>query len=78
VPLVSGLIIGDFDLIIAATALQYDLRVLTNNRQHFERGRGLRPESLYRRIPHILTQDFCHCRVNQLPGKNLSSSTAAT
>ena len=28
--------IGDFDLIIAATALRYDLTLLTNNRRHFE------------------------------------------
>jgi tRNA(fMet)-specific endonuclease VapC len=28
--------IGDFDLIIAATALRHDLTLLTNNRRHFE------------------------------------------
>jgi predicted nucleic acid-binding protein len=37
----TGLIIGDFDLLIGATALQYDLTLLTNNRQHFERIEGL-------------------------------------
>ena len=41
----AGLIIGDFDLLIAATALQYDLTLLTNNRRHFERVEGLRLES---------------------------------
>ncbi len=38
----AGMIIGDFDLLIGATALQYDLTLLTNNRQHFERIEGLR------------------------------------
>ncbi len=42
----AGLMIGDFDLLIAATALQYDLTLLTNNRQHFERVEGLRLESV--------------------------------
>jgi tRNA(fMet)-specific endonuclease VapC len=28
--------IGDFDLLIGATALRHDLTVLTNNRRHFE------------------------------------------
>lgn len=42
----AGLIIGDFDLLIAATALQYNLTLLTNNRQHFERVEGLRLESV--------------------------------
>ena len=38
----AGMIIGDFDLLIAATALQYHLTLLTNNRGHFERIDGLR------------------------------------
>jgi tRNA(fMet)-specific endonuclease VapC len=38
--------IGDMDLMIAATALQYDLTLLTNNRRHFERIDGLRIESV--------------------------------
>ena len=38
--------IGDFDLLIAAMALQYDLTLLTNNRRHFERIDGLRIESV--------------------------------
>jgi hypothetical protein len=42
----AGLTIGDFDLLIAATALQYDLTLLTNNRRHFERVEGLRIESV--------------------------------
>ena len=33
----EGLLIGDTDLLIAATALQYDLTLLSNNRRHFER-----------------------------------------
>ena len=41
----AGEIIGDMDLLIAATALQYDLTLLTNNRRHFERIDGLRIES---------------------------------
>ena len=28
--------IGDFDLLIVATALRHDLTLLTNNRRHFE------------------------------------------
>ena len=38
--------IGDFDLLIAATDLQYDPTLLTNNRRHFERIDGLRIESV--------------------------------
>ena len=41
-----GRIIGDFDLLIGATALHHDLTLLTNNRRHFERIEGLRIESL--------------------------------
>ncbi len=41
----AGQIIGDMDLPIAATALQYDLTLLTNNRCHFERIEDLRIES---------------------------------
>jgi tRNA(fMet)-specific endonuclease VapC len=41
----AGMMIGDMDLLIAATALQYDLTLLTNNRNHFERIEGLRIES---------------------------------
>ena len=37
----AGQLIGDFDLLIAATGLHYGLTVLTNNRQHFERVEGL-------------------------------------
>jgi len=42
----QGMRIGDFDILIAATALQLDLTLLTNNRRHFERIPGLRIESL--------------------------------
>lgn len=42
----DGMIIGDSDIWIAATALQYDLTLLTNNRRHFERIEGLRLESV--------------------------------
>jgi tRNA(fMet)-specific endonuclease VapC len=42
----EGMLIGDLDLLIAATALQYDLTLLTNNRRHFGRIAGLRIESL--------------------------------
>ena len=41
----ADMMIGDMDLLIAATALQYDLTLLTNNRNHFERIEGLRLES---------------------------------
>lgn len=36
-----GELIDNFDLLIASTALYYDLTVLTNNRKHFERIAGL-------------------------------------
>ena len=36
-----GLMIGDFDLLIAATCLYHGLKLLTNNRRHFERIEGL-------------------------------------
>jgi tRNA(fMet)-specific endonuclease VapC len=41
----TGQLIGDVDLLIAATGLHYGLTVLTNNRQHFERVEGLPIES---------------------------------
>jgi tRNA(fMet)-specific endonuclease VapC len=37
----SGRIIEDFDLLIAATCLHHDLKLLTNNRRHFQRIEGL-------------------------------------
>lgn len=43
---VAGMMIGDVDLLIGATAVQYDLTLLTNNRRHFDRIEGLRIESL--------------------------------
>lgn len=42
----AGMLIGDVDLLIAATALQHGATLLTNNRRHFERIDGLRIESL--------------------------------
>ena len=39
-------IIGDLDLLIGATALRHDLKLLTNNRSHFERVEGLTIESV--------------------------------
>ena len=41
----EGRMIPDFDLMIAATALEHDLTLLSNNRRHFERIQGLRIES---------------------------------
>ena len=38
--------IGDLDLLIGATALRYDLTLLTNNRRHFERISSLGVESI--------------------------------
>lgn len=35
-------LIGDFDLLIGATAIRHDLTLLTNNRRHFEMLQGLR------------------------------------
>lgn len=42
----AGMLVGDFDLLIGATALRHNLTLLTNNRRHFERIEGLRIESL--------------------------------
>jgi predicted nucleic acid-binding protein len=36
-----GLIIGDFDIAIAATALHYNLSLVTRNTRHFQRVPGL-------------------------------------
>ena len=41
----EGAMISDMDLMIAATALQHGLTVLTDNRRHFERVEGLAVES---------------------------------
>jgi tRNA(fMet)-specific endonuclease VapC len=38
----AGKMIGDFDLLIAATCLCHNLTLLTNNVSHFERIEGLR------------------------------------
>ena len=38
----SGLRLEDLDLLIGATAIHNDLTLLTNNRRHFGRMRGLR------------------------------------
>ena len=37
----AGTPIGDFDLMIGATALRHNLTLLTNNRRHFQRIDGL-------------------------------------
>jgi len=42
----QGKLVGDLDLLTAASALQYNLTLLTNNRRHFEHVAGLRIESL--------------------------------
>lgn len=36
-----GALIGDFDLLIGATAIHHNLTLLTNNRRHFGRIEGL-------------------------------------
>lgn len=41
-----GMIIGDMDLLIGATAIRHHLTVLTNNVRHFERIDGLVIESM--------------------------------
>lgn len=38
----QGKVVGDFDLLIAASALRHNLTLLTNNRRHFESVEGLR------------------------------------
>jgi predicted nucleic acid-binding protein len=38
----AGLHIGDADILIAATAIQHDLTLLTRNQRHFQRIAGLR------------------------------------
>ena len=42
----EGRMIGDMDLLIAATAIRHDLTLLTNNRRHFERIPSLAVESI--------------------------------
>ncbi len=42
----SKKMVGDFGLLIAASALRHDLTLLTNNRKHFESIEGLRIESI--------------------------------
>lgn len=42
----QGLLIHDFDLMIASTRLSHDLTLLSNNRRHYERIQGLRLVSL--------------------------------
>lgn len=42
----ARMIVGDFDLLIGATALRHNLTLLSNNRRHFERIQGLRIESV--------------------------------
>ena len=37
----AGTIIGDFDILIGATAIRHGLIVLTNNRRHFSRLQGI-------------------------------------
>lgn len=41
----QGKLVGDFDLLIAASALRHNLTLLTNNRRHFQGIEGLRLES---------------------------------
>lgn len=42
----KGLLISDFDLLIAATCLHHDLTLLTNNLRHFQRVEGLETVSI--------------------------------
>ncbi len=38
----TGIVIGDFDLLIASVAEYHELSILTNNRKHFERIPGVK------------------------------------
>ena len=40
-----GDLVGDFDLLIAVTALSHNLTLLSNNRRHFQRIPGLSIQS---------------------------------
>lgn len=42
----QGKMVGDFDLLIAATCLRHGLQICTNNRRHFEIVEGLRIVSI--------------------------------
>jgi predicted nucleic acid-binding protein len=42
----QGQLIGDLDLLIAATCVHYELTLLTNNRRHFDRIEGLPIQSV--------------------------------
>jgi tRNA(fMet)-specific endonuclease VapC len=42
----GGKLVGDFDLLIAASALRHNLTLVTNNRRHFETIEELRIESI--------------------------------
>ncbi len=42
---IAGRLIGDFDLLIGCTAVYCGMRMLTNNRRHFERIAHIRIES---------------------------------
>jgi tRNA(fMet)-specific endonuclease VapC len=43
----QGMMIDNFDLIIASTCLRFNLTLLTNNRKHFEHVNGLKIMSLF-------------------------------
>ena len=40
----SGMVIDDFDLLIAATAVSFGLVMVTNNTNHFDRVKGIKLE----------------------------------
>ena len=42
----QGKLVGDWDLLIAASSLRYNSTLLTNNRRHFEQVAGLKIQSL--------------------------------
>ena len=41
----NGNLIGDADILIAATAMTFDLVLVTNNERHFQRIKGLKVEN---------------------------------
>ncbi|HET7842086.1 MAG TPA: type II toxin-antitoxin system VapC family toxin, partial [Terriglobia bacterium] len=63
----AGKIVGDFDLLIAASALRHNLTLLTNNRPILKESRActwrVRPRKV--RLPPILAEARTHAAVRE-------------